>query len=116
MTNKTPTQLHEVSDFYDFLKHLTTLSTGSVVVLVTFAEKFTNAPNWKFLFGVSLIFFLASVISSQICMLFVLSSRRYKEREPDWENNTIIGSFLFTALFLVIGVLSLAIFGIINFA
>jgi heme/copper-type cytochrome/quinol oxidase subunit 2 len=113
-TVRKPERLHEVADFYDYLKHLTTLSTGSVVVLVTFAEKFTKAPKWNFLFGVSLSFFLASVVFSLVCMLFVLSARRYEDHEPDWENNIIISTFLLTGFCLIIGVLSLTIFGILN--
>ena len=39
--------LEKVPNFYDYLKHLTTLATGSVVLLATFAEKFPAAASWR---------------------------------------------------------------------
>ena len=54
---------------FDFLKHLTTLSSGSILVLITLAEKFfTNSPfrNVLFIalaaFGWSILFALFSMI------------------------------------------------------
>ena len=110
-----PTRLHNVEQFYDYLKHITTLSTESLLLLVTFAEKFAQAGRMKSLFAVGVAFFLASIVSCLISMLFVLSSKRYEHPEPNWENNTIIISFFLAVVCLLGGVLSMATFGIVNF-
>jgi len=33
--------------YFDSMKHLTTLSTGSVLLLVTFLEKLFSSPRWR---------------------------------------------------------------------
>lgn len=48
----------------DFLKHLTTLSTGSIILMVTFLEKLFANPEWRFLVGISLIAFTLSIVGS----------------------------------------------------
>jgi len=35
--------------FHDTFKHLTTLNTGSILILATFLEKFFKVPTWKIL-------------------------------------------------------------------
>ena len=45
-----------------FLRHITTLSTGSVILITSFLEKLFQNPEWKILIGVSIISFLLSVI------------------------------------------------------
>jgi hypothetical protein len=48
----------------DFLKHLVTLSTGCILLMVTFLEKLFHQPKWKFLVVVSLVSFGVSIIGS----------------------------------------------------
>ena len=57
--------------FYDSLKHLTTLNTGSVLILAAFLERFFNRPEWKFLVGVSFVGFAVSILSSVVGMTIV---------------------------------------------
>ena len=52
--------------FNDYIKHLNTLSTGSILLLVTFLEKIFTNPHYKWLVIVSLICFLLSVIGGVI--------------------------------------------------
>lgn len=40
--------------YFDSMKHLTTLNTGSVLLLVTFLEKLFSSPRWRVLVAVSL--------------------------------------------------------------
>ena len=42
---------------YDIYKHLTTLSTGSILLLITFLEKLFARPIWKWLVIVAPFFF-----------------------------------------------------------
>jgi Mg2+ and Co2+ transporter CorA len=50
--------------FYDMYKHLTTLSTGSILILVAFLEKVFANPRWKILVALSFVFFLLTIIFS----------------------------------------------------
>ncbi len=101
-------------EFYDYLKHLTTLSTGSLLLLVTFAEKFAKVPVWQRLFAVGIGCFLISVICSLTCMFLVLSSSRKRDTAPPWEDYAIITSFVLTCLFFVWGILAMSVYGIAN--
>ena len=46
----------------DYIKHLTTLATGAILVLSAFLEKLIAQPEWKFLVVVSFGGFLSSVV------------------------------------------------------
>lgn len=50
----------------DFYKHLTSLSTASVVFVATFLEKVFPNPEWEFLASVSLGAFAVSVVGCAI--------------------------------------------------
>lgn len=108
--------LHKVPNFYDYLKHLTTLATGSIVLLATFAEKFPAAAFWRILLKVAMAAFLLSVLSSLVSMFFTVSAKRYPDEPPNnWEGNVVIATFLLTAGTLFAGLLSIALFAIRNF-
>lgn len=107
--------LSRLPSFYDYLKHLTTLATGSIVLIATFAEKFPRTSSWRWLLSIAMATFLLSVLSSLVCMFFTLSGQRYgDERSPEWEGHTILATFLLSLLALFAGVLSIALFSIRN--
>ncbi len=57
---------------YDLFKHVTTLSTGSLLLLATLLDKFFKAPEWSFLIGVTFTAFLISLVGS-LALMFTLS-------------------------------------------
>lgn len=57
--------------YYDFFKHLTTLSTASLLLLATLLEKFFKAPSWTVLIGVTFFCFFVSLVSSVLSMASV---------------------------------------------
>lgn len=57
--------------FFEALKHLTTLSTGSILLIVTFVEKLFVEPQWKSLIPITLIAFVLSTIAALVSMLAV---------------------------------------------
>ena len=59
---------------YDALKHLTTLSTGSILLLVTFLERLFRQPLWPGLVAVSLAGFVTCVVASVLAMFVVARS------------------------------------------
>lgn len=48
---------------YDFFKHITTLDTGAILLLVGLLEKLFKEPKWRPLVGLAIILFLTSLVS-----------------------------------------------------
>jgi len=100
----------------DFLKHLVTLSTGCILLMVTFLEKLFQQPKWKFLVIVSLVSFGVSIIGSlTIHLLSVIDIER-----PEGESlgiGMVLFGMLCSALsfggFLT-GLAALVVFGVKN--
>jgi hypothetical protein len=109
--------LHTQDKFYDFLKHIATLSTGSIVLLTTVAEKFKSA-EWKILLEYSYGALFISILSSVICAFFSISQMRREELDTDgdWERDIILSSFLITSFSFLVGLLGIGIFAIKNFS
>ncbi len=53
---------------YDLFKHITTLSTGILLILITFLEKLFQTPTAKYLVGISFVCFTITIIFSLITM------------------------------------------------
>ncbi len=53
-----PTHIQDLDDFYDYLKHLTTLATGLIALVVTFREKFASKGE-----GTSLLLWAIALLS-----------------------------------------------------
>ena len=53
---------------FDYFKHLTTLSTGSIVLLGTLMDRLIESPSWKPLIYVSFTAFLITVLASVSAM------------------------------------------------
>lgn len=114
-----PDQLAAELEFHkglhEYLKHLSTLSTGSIVLLAAFLEKIFTQPKWKILLAVSILGFIINVVSSVVIYsLLVLNSPGRNVHPEDWEQLTIASSIFITWLSFLLGVVSLAIFIIRN--
>ncbi len=59
--------------FFDFFKHMTTLSTGSILILATFLDKFDSNPERGIWIKIAFIGFICSMISAAI-MMFIYST------------------------------------------
>jgi len=57
---------------HDSFKHLTTLSTGSILLLITFLEKVFIHPQWRSLIVIALAAFVLSILAS-IWMMMMLA-------------------------------------------
>lgn len=53
-------------DLYSYLKHFTTLSSGSILVLLTISEKINKESSCKILVIMSIISFLVSILGSML--------------------------------------------------
>lgn len=101
----------------DFLKHLTTLSTGSILLMVTFLEKLFLNPQWKHLVWVSFLSFALSIIGClSIHLLSVLSVS--KDSDAPISNYSLITQLillLVAFLGFLTGIISLICFALKNF-
>src|SRR5919205_2269923 len=101
---------------YDALKHLTTLSTGSILLLTTFLKEiFQDNRRCEVLIPISLWLFILSIIFSVITMIILSDSVfRFKER---MEMGSRKGSFTFKISLgaFIIGISVLVIFATVNF-
>ena len=108
-----------VDRVYDALKHLTTLDTGSIVLLATFIERIFKNPEWKILVGVTFVLFGTSLFSSVTGLFFI----SFNELRTD-PNRLLVADYLvkriietavaaYWAFFL--GVIAFVVFSLKNF-
>jgi len=114
----TITNKHEaVRAQLDYLKHITTLSTGSILLLATFMDKLLTQPLWKSAVIVALIGFIVAVVACVVAhtMYIIVNYDAFEEKDiDDWRHTVTMISFVCIWIGFLLGVLSLAIFGIRN--
>lgn len=101
----------------DYIKHITTLSTGSILLLATFLEKIFTKPTWRYLVVVSLIGFILSVIGAiTIHTLSVLSVRHFIAENLETKTENIIAGISLISMWVgfLVGIVSLGVFAIHN--
>lgn len=101
---------------FDYLKHLTTVSTGTIVLIVAFLEKLFKQPKCKLAVAVSLVCFMITIIICAIAQASIIEKASEKEN-LEWrdkvQNLTVI-LFLSALFSFVVGMISLVIFGLKN--
>jgi len=60
-----------LKSYFEFFKHMTTMNTGSILLLVAFMDKLFRNPQWKFLVGICISSFILSLIACLSGMWFV---------------------------------------------
>ena len=96
----------------DYLKHLTTLSTGSLILIVTFIEKIFLHPEWKVLVAVAIGALLVSIVSAVLAMTAFVGAIHY----PPEGSLKLLGAsgLVGTWLGFLVGMTSLTVFAIRN--
>ena len=98
---------------HDFLKHLATLSSGSILLMVAFLEKLFKQPTWRFLICASLVSFTCSIVGSIFIQIMVILQFHggFQKGEGDWPFRIFsvmaFGGFL-------LGIISLVVFALRN--
>jgi hypothetical protein len=100
----------------EYLRHITTLSTGSVVIISTFLEKIFTRPVWKAAIVVSLAGFILSILAATIVYsLALVYERATSDREsPGWVALVGGGSLFGTWIGFLIGIVGLSAFAVKN--
>ena len=96
---------------FDHTKHVTTLSGGSIVVIVTFYEKLGGARAWKWLIAASLISFVTSIISGLYAQVSTISVYDIEEHEGDKETAYAL---LVCWVSFALAMLALCVYGVRN--
>ena len=101
----------------DYLKHVSTLSTGSVVLIATLLEKVAPHPLWKATIIIALAGFLGSGLCSVVAFTSLVIGTVFWEEgeEPvDWVDSLGGMAFLTALFFFSIGIISFTVFAIRN--
>ena len=100
----------------NYSKHISTLSTGSILLLVTFLDKMFPEPQWKLLIGIAFLSFMVSIIFSVLTMVIHGNLPLNSETQKIEKLMKRAGLFLVICLSAFItGLISLTMFGLINF-
>lgn len=100
----------------DHFKHITTLSSGFILVMATFLERFFQKPQWKSLVIVSFGAFAFSIMFSVIAQAFFVDYiRKPKSYTEDKGAGITTGVTLVAWGSFLIGTLSLIVFAVRNF-
>ncbi|CAM3893862.1 MULTISPECIES: hypothetical protein [Pseudoalteromonas] len=93
---------------YDVMKHLTTISTGTLVILVSFLTKVFSQPEWVYLIPVVMVSFLISIVSSLFSMLYIsdaIQKVEMNENTKTYAQNSYLvagGSFIMGIIMLIV--------------
>lgn len=101
--------------YYDTCKHVTTLSTGAVLLLAAFIGKIAPTPHWSFLVVLTPCSFIASMFFSVFAMLRFAEIVRSMGKLSEQHFRTSYRIFRFSLWCFAWGILCLVSFAIINF-
>jgi amino acid transporter len=101
----------------DYYKHLTTLSTGSIVLVTTFLDKLFHKPLWKALVVISIMGFMISVLASVVAYTIIVAYHAPGDQieRPEWAKHLGLIGIILTWTGFLVGILSLASFALRNF-
>jgi len=106
-------EIEKLKLLHDHTKHVTTLSTGAILILVAFYEKIPDSPMVHKFIPISLIFFVACILSATFAQIIVIVSHSNEDKE--YEKNTLAFTdkvFLASWLTFAAGMVSLCIAGL----
>lgn len=108
------TEREGIKLLYDTFKHLTTLSTGSIVILATFLKDVFPNPEWQILSSVVFVLFLVSTISAVLVMLGYGELLRTKDDVASVMDKVAQYGIIISGLSFIGAVISLVVFTIKN--
>ena len=111
---KTKLPIEAYTTVFDYLKHIATLSTGSVLLLVAFLEKLFKEPEWKLCVLVSLVSFSMTVVASMISQVGVIEMIDEEDGVADWARPLTLKSLFAAWVLFLVGLFSLVVFAIKN--
>ena len=98
----------------EYIKHLTTLSTGSLILLAAFLEKLFPQPMWKGLVVVALCGFTISIIASVIGYSLLVINFPGVAKPADSDGNIWATAIIVALSCFILSIVSLGAFAIKN--
>jgi hypothetical protein len=99
---------------FDYVKQMTTLSTGSILLQLAFLEKVFTQPRWKSLVAISLISFSASIIGAVVVHTTLMGTHIDSAKWKRGEKRVVAFGLLSVWMGFLIGVVTLVIFAVRN--
>ncbi|HEX8473001.1 MAG TPA: hypothetical protein VF666_03130 [Pyrinomonadaceae bacterium] len=99
---------------YDTCKHLTTLSTGSILIMVAFIEKLFTNPTLKGLVALSFGLFVLSIITSSMAMIGIGAAIRQRFSIDTFDRVYNYGTVMLSFTCFFIGIVILIVFAMVN--
>jgi hypothetical protein len=101
--------------YFETLKHLTTIDTGAIFLLAVLMEKVFVSPEWKFLIPCSFILLTLSILA---CIYLMFWNSIASEDNIGTLNRTGFSCYLFAILmafwFFVLGIIAFTVFAVKN--
>jgi len=110
--NSNQLDIESTKQITDYLKHITTLSTGSIVLLVAFLEKLFSKPEGTIFIKYTMVGFAVSVVGAVIAMTINIAV--IGRDRKNWEAGLGGIGLLLCWLGFLVAILSLSIFAIKN--
>jgi F0F1-type ATP synthase assembly protein I len=101
---------------FDYIKHITTLDTGSIILLTILLEKFIKTPQWSFLIPLTFIGFILSIVALTLTALGILYSLRTPNKTTKGLSKYTAWTFILGLLFFLMGIVSISILVIKNWS
>lgn len=101
---------------FDYIKHITTLNTGSIVLLTVLLEKFFRAPEWKILIVLTFLGFVMSIITLTFAAFGVIRSIRTPQKISIGIIRFTSWNFILGIIGFILGIVCLAVFAGKNWA
>ncbi|MCU1265007.1 MAG: hypothetical protein JWM21_1325 [Acidobacteria bacterium] len=103
--------IEQIKLIFDHTKHITTLSVGSMVAIVTFYEKLGGSRHWKTLVSISLVCFVISILAGIVAQFGVIDSvEKAKVSDPRTRR-----AFIVTYVSFSLALVGLCVYGLRNF-
>lgn len=104
---------------YDAFKHLTTLNTASILLLVAFLEKLFINPRAKFLVAFAFLCFIVSILTSFVLMILLSGIMRFtqyvpRDKDRDYVEKHLARFLLTSVMSFVVAIICLSVFALIN--
>ena len=93
-----------------YLKHVTGLSAGAIVLQIGFVEKLIPYPKIRLLLAVSLISFTVAIVSSTAVQWYLLESVRSEGKDVLWPGVLAV----LMGLCFILGLVTAVVFALIN--
>lgn len=101
---------------FDYIKHISTLDTGSIILLTVLLEKFFQDPVWKKLIPFTFGSFAISLVFLTLAALGVIRSIRDPKAVPIGIVRFTSWIFMFGLLGFLLGIIFMAVFATKNWS